>query len=88
MLPVEHDLVVSETRGRGQRLEESLRGGDRLVVARHVFEENRELVAAEPCRDVDVSEILAQSLGDDREEAVTHVVTERVVHDLEAVQIE
>ena len=52
------------------------------------MEQHRELVTAEPCREIGLTQPGAQPLADRGQEAISHVVTERVVDELEAVEVE
>ena len=51
-------------------------------------EQHRELVATEPCDQIGRAAGGAQSVGDLDEQSVAHVVTERVVDLLEAVEVD
>ena len=53
-----------------------------------VVEQHRELVPAEPRREVGGAQLGAQPLADLRQQPVTDVMAERVVDELEAVEVE
>ena len=81
------DLVPVELDGRGQARLHPLH--DRTDPAGiDVVEQDRELVAAEPRREVGLAQPGAQPLADLRQQPITDVMAERVVDELEAVEVE
>ena len=60
----------------------------RAVEVRVVEEQHRELVAAESCSQVVGANAAVDALGNDPQEAVAGPVAQRVVHDLEVVEVE
>ena len=71
-----------------ERRRDALGDRDRLGSAVDPVEQQRELVAAEPGEEVLAAHHALQATRDLREEQVADAVTERVVHDLEAVDVE
>src|SRR5262249_42583916 len=69
-------------------LDQSLRDVMRRLEVRLVGDEDGELVAAEPRRQVGRTEVLADSLADGRQEGVARRVAERVVDELEVIEVQ
>ena len=80
------DLAVVDRDRPAQRVEDAP-GSLCAFGARCVLADDRELVPAEPCDRVAVSDGRVQSLGYLDEHAIAGLVTERVVDDLEVVEI-
>jgi len=68
--------------------ERALGHRDGLVLAGPALQQHGELVAAEPCRGVAVAEAAHQPLGHLAEHAVAGLVAQRVVDDLEVVDVD
>src|SRR6185503_3072655 len=81
-------VTVLEREWLGQRLEQPLGDGDRVVRLGDVLAHEDELVAAEARGHLVAADGAAQALGDGEQEAVAGVVAETVVDDLEAVEVD
>src|SRR5665811_2598820 len=80
-------LVVAEHHRFGDALLEPFDDGEHSLLLEPV-EQHRELVTAEPRCRVDAAQVAVQALTDRLEQLVAHQVTEGVVDQLEAVQVE
>ena len=81
-------IVVAEAERGTERVEDALRERGRVVNALDVFAEHDELVAAEPRDRVTVAYRRLDSRGGLDQQLVADRVAERVVHGLEAVQVD
>ena len=73
--------------GLGELLEQPAADRHRLPLVRAV-EEQAELVAAEPCDRVARAQDVLEPPGDRRQERISRIVPEAVVHSLEAVDVD
>src|SRR3954471_13516881 len=81
-------LSAVELERERQRLDEALGAGDRVIFVGDVLADEDELVAAEACQQLVAADGLAQARGDGEQQAITGVVAEAVVDDLEAVEVD
>ena len=88
MLPPMNAVAVLERERLGERLEQPLGDGDRVVGPGDVLAHEHELVAAEAGGHLVAADGGAQALGDGEQQAVAGVVAEAVVDDLEAVEVD
>ena len=82
------DLVAAEIEGQGQLLLQPLGHVYRLGHARQIFQQHRELVAAEARHRVAGAQADFEAARDADEQLVADHVAETVVDDLEAVEVE
>ena len=82
------ELVIADQHRFAQDLDHALGDPDRDVGIPQVAEQQAELVATEARDDVVRPQARLQPLGDRHEQAVADVVAQRVVHELEAVDVE
>jgi hypothetical protein len=59
-----------------------------IVHIADVFDENRELIATQTRRRVAGTQAALQALGDAFQQQIAHFVAQRIVHDLEPVEVE
>jgi hypothetical protein len=81
-------LPAVEQHRAAQRLEQPVRHRGGLLLVAHRAAEHRELVAAEAGHQVPFADRALEPLADLHEQAVTRVVAERVVDQLEVVEVE
>ena len=82
-----HHLVAGNLHRLGQEREEALHHLDQLRLALQVRADHHELVAAEPADGVGGPHRPPEPVGDHHEHLIAGIVTERVVDELEAVEI-
>ena len=69
-------------------LQDSIGGSLRILGPDDVLDQHREFVAAQPGRRVTCAQRAADALRDCNQELVAHAMAERVVDDLEVVEID
>ena len=84
----DHDVLLAEDVRRAELVDQSARHRARAAEHRLVLGEDRELVAAEPGDEVALTDQAADPLRHRDEELVAGGVAERVVDDLEVVEVE
>ncbi len=85
---VQIDVLLADRERELQALEHAIGNGLRLVLVVQALEQERELVAAEPGDGVAWSQALRQPLRRRQQDLVADEMAERVVDDLEAVEVE
>src|SRR5262245_40009838 len=82
------DGVVVDVERRRYRARDALRGPRRVRSLGDAVEQDRELVAAEPRREVDLAQASLEPLSERDKQLIAGEVAERVVHVLESIEVE